>query len=154
MKLLTDKELRLREQIRELYAEINRIRGMRKWTCKKCGRREVIKNLYLVKDNYYVSPYSCTGGDYWRESDELKIICPQCGIMSRYYGDTNNLYKLVKEYRNNFGGLIEEYSDNPRLSGFKLIVKLPDDIGPGYGDLNKQLKQDESVKLYIDWFNA
>ena len=155
MKLLTDKEIRLRNEIAERRFEIARIRSLRKWTCKKCGCREVIKNLYLVMDYYYVSPYSCTGGDYWKQNDELKVICPECGIMSRYYGDTNQMYRLVKEYSNSFGGLIDEYSDSrARVSGFKLIRKLPAEIGPAYDKLHQYLKKDTTVDIRIEWFNA
>ncbi len=49
-----------------------------------CGKKSQIRNLVYIQTHYYVSPYSCSGGDYWNEG-EGQFDCPKCGYRNRLY---------------------------------------------------------------------
>ncbi len=51
---------------------------------KGCGKKSRIGNLVYIQTHYYVSPYSCSGGDYWNEG-EGQFDCPKCGHRNRMY---------------------------------------------------------------------
>jgi len=46
-----------------------------------CGKMHAIKNLDLIVTHFYISPYSCSGGDYWKEG-EWNFGGP-CGVRNR-----------------------------------------------------------------------
>lgn len=47
--------------------------------CKECDKRTKIRNLPFIYHQWYVEPYSCTGGDYHRTDLENPYsICPEC----------------------------------------------------------------------------
>lgn len=47
-----------------------------------CGKLSQVSNLTLIQTHYYISPYSCTGGDYWLPGDR-EFVCPECGHLNR-----------------------------------------------------------------------
>lgn len=49
---------------------------------KGCGKKTSIKNLVYIRTHWYVSPYGCTGGDYWNEG-EGQFVCPKCNHRNR-----------------------------------------------------------------------
>lgn len=46
-----------------------------------CGKFHKVKDFTLIVTHWYVQPYSCTGGDYWKEG-EWNIVGP-CGVNNR-----------------------------------------------------------------------
>jgi hypothetical protein len=61
---------------------------------KGCGTRLQIKNLTYIQTHWYESPWGCTGGDTWHES-EANFICPKCKARNRpckYYD-----WKLIED---------------------------------------------------------
>jgi len=70
---------------------------------KGCGKKSQIKNLTFIQTHYYVRPYSCDGGDYWK-AEEGQFDCPKCGHRNRLY-DRPEITEL-KQY---FGKIHDEY---------------------------------------------
>jgi hypothetical protein len=58
--------------------------GARRWRCRAagCGRTSKLSSVILVQTHWYVEPYSCSGGDYWR-SGERNLVCPKCSVRHR-----------------------------------------------------------------------
>lgn len=71
---------------------------------KHCGRKFRIGVLQYIQNEWYVEPYSCTGGDYWN-TGSVYTICPNCGskilITDQYLLDRPNLFKEKLYERNN-----------------------------------------------------
>lgn len=72
-------------------------------TGKGCGELTSIKDLTYIQTHWYVEPYSCTGGDYWRPG-EGAFICPKCGHRNRLY---NSL--AVMALKKHFSGVVDEH---------------------------------------------
>lgn len=72
----------LKAKAREVQAEIDDERSRKRVLCHHCERRSVVGRTVYIQDHYYVEPYSCTGGDYWRES-EGSFLCEKCGYENR-----------------------------------------------------------------------
>ncbi len=53
-------------------------------TGKGCGAFLTIKDLTYIQTHWYVKPYGCTGGDYYRPG-EGQFKCPHCGHINRLY---------------------------------------------------------------------
>ncbi len=49
-----------------------------------CGKCTQIGKLTYIQTYWYVEPYSCTGGDYWRQG-EGQFECTKCGYLNRLY---------------------------------------------------------------------
>jgi hypothetical protein len=49
-----------------------------------CGKRTQIRNLVYIQTHFYVSPWGCTGGDFWKEG-EGAFNCPKCDYRNRLY---------------------------------------------------------------------
>lgn len=47
-----------------------------------CGREFPVGELTYIQTQFYVKPYSCTGGDYWKNG-EGRFKCPACGRINR-----------------------------------------------------------------------
>lgn len=58
-----------------------------------CGQFFLLGDAVLIQTQFYVEPYSCTGGDYWKD-DELRLECPHCGRELRLF-DSPDLAKLA-----------------------------------------------------------
>jgi len=66
---------------------------------KDCLRGYEIRELEYFQEQYYVEPFSCTGGDYWVDSEtDAHWNCPVCGTTTRLYDkpDIRALKKLFK----------------------------------------------------------
>jgi hypothetical protein len=61
------------------------VRGRRRILCS-CGKQHAIRELGLIVTHWYVEPYSCAGGDYWREG-EWQFLCPVDGMRNRFLFD-------------------------------------------------------------------
>ena len=59
-------------------------RASRRILCR-CGKKHAIKDLHLIKTNWYVGSYSCSGGDYYDEG-EFNFVGP-CGVRNRLLFD-------------------------------------------------------------------
>lgn len=54
---------------------------------KGCGAFSTLAESEGIQRMYYVSPYSCTGGDYYLP-DEVLVVCPKCSNRNRTYDTT------------------------------------------------------------------
>ena len=70
---------------------------------KKCGKESEIRNLTYIQTHHYVSPYGCTGGDYYRQS-EGQYTCPSCGERTRLYRVPE-----IEELKYLFSSVVDEY---------------------------------------------
>jgi hypothetical protein len=52
--------------------------------CSACGKRTCVSALTYIQTHFYIAPYSCTGGDYWKQG-EGAFVCPKCGARNRLY---------------------------------------------------------------------
>ncbi len=84
-----EKELAKVELVRQgLRAEQAKALGRK--TCTSafrdigCGKKFQIHTLVYIQTHNYVSPYGCTGGDYWKQG-EGQFECPECGARNRLY---------------------------------------------------------------------
>lgn len=64
-------------------------------THKACGSAFLLKHATVVQTMFYVEPYSCISGDYWKD-DELRIVCPHCGRELRLF-KSPDLAKIAKD---------------------------------------------------------
>lgn len=74
-----------------------------------CGHRTKLKDITYIATNYYISPYGCTGGDYWNEG-EGNWICPNCNHRNRLIDEDTKLL-CEYSYRKLFRDTKEEYND-------------------------------------------
>lgn len=51
---------------------------------KGCGRETKINQVEYIQTMYYVMPFGCNGGDYYRPG-EGRFVCPHCGHINRLY---------------------------------------------------------------------
>lgn len=71
--------------------------------CKFCKVEHQIKDLVYIQTYYYISPYSCAGGDYWvPKNGEFK--CIDCGYRNKFFRGKGVDY--FKEY---FSKSVDEY---------------------------------------------
>ena len=71
----------------------NRLDAMyrrKRLTCGFCRKQHTVSKLTLIQTHWYVEPYSCTGGDYWK-AGEKQYECPSCGKRMRDPGDNDYL---------------------------------------------------------------
>lgn len=98
-------EENLEKQIELLKQKLAKTRKNKKFRCPNCNQITPLRKLDLLISQFYVEPYSCTGGDYWTEGDNptYYITCPKCNKENRIYSCLKGpLYQFVKEYRWNF----------------------------------------------------
>jgi len=108
IKLAADHIKELKNNLRKAYGDIiikcedNYVHG------NGCGKGTKIKNLILIQTHWYVSPYGCTGGDYWKRG-ECNFICPKCEHRNRLLDNR----EIFGQYpiRESFREIIEEYDD-------------------------------------------
>ncbi|MEW6121280.1 MAG: hypothetical protein AB1698_01605 [Pseudomonadota bacterium] len=53
-------------------------------TGRGCGKLSEVRGLTYTQSHRYISPYGCTGGDYWVPK-EGSWLCPECGHRNRLY---------------------------------------------------------------------
>lgn len=109
---------------------------------KGCGKLLAVHTIQYIQTHWYVSPYSCTGGDYWNEG-EGDFICPKCSYRNRlrWSGVGRNCVEAdpkrvrFENMQNQFHSIIEEYADrcnNPQDMVYTVI--------PVPGDKKKRAK--------------
>jgi len=68
--------------------------------CAKCGENSKLFSWTFIQDMFYVEPYSCTGGDYWLNSETrcCHIVCPKCEGEIYLYNDPqrDKIVNLIK----------------------------------------------------------
>lgn len=52
-----------------------------------CDKTQRIRDTIKVISEYYVAPYSCSGGDYWKDDDTLYFQCNSCKQIVRYWDE-------------------------------------------------------------------
>lgn len=80
----TKKIEKLEKKLEEAYAELDEARRKSMIECMHCERRTRVSKLTYIQTHWYVRPYSCTGGDYWKQG-EGQFVCPKCGETNRLY---------------------------------------------------------------------
>lgn len=68
-----------------------------------CGVKTEIKKLTYIQTHWYVEPYGCTGGGFWREG-EGRFKCPHCGTVNRLYDRPE-----VQNLKRHFAGVEDAY---------------------------------------------
>lgn len=78
-------------RIEEINAEITAlevekiaIKKRKLVTCAKCKKRTTVGKLIIFNEEWYVSPYGCTGGDYWNTSKRYEFFCPKCEALNDF----------------------------------------------------------------------
>lgn len=71
-------------EVVDLNAQLDEAMRRKRIACSACGARAVVSSLTYTQTHWYVRPYSCTGGDYWKEG-EGQFDCPKCGHRNRLY---------------------------------------------------------------------
>lgn len=82
---MTKKIKQLEQQIAALTTQLNEEKRKQFIVCGGCSKRIKLKDLKVLEVYHYVSPYSCSGGDYWKFSEEYISECPHCGSEGRAY---------------------------------------------------------------------
>jgi len=83
---MIEEQLKQNEKEREiLLARQKEIKGKTYMVCASCKKGTHINQLVLFVAEFYVEPFSCTGGDYWTEGSfpELATMCPHCHTCNR-----------------------------------------------------------------------
>lgn len=110
------KVLRVAEQAVREHRALKTIR------CRACANYHAIKDMRLIVTHWYVSPYGCSGGDYWDEG-EWHAVCPTTETRNRLlfndrYEDRKTIGKGAEVtfkhiYRGLFKESQNEYKDGP-----------------------------------------
>lgn len=55
--------------------------------CVKCRKKSRLGTWSFTQGRWYVEPYSCTSGDYWKYNgtETCHIVCPKCGDENYIY---------------------------------------------------------------------
>lgn len=64
-----------------------------------CGKPFRIGEATAIQTQWYVEPYSCTGGDYWKNG-EVRLECPHCGRELRLH-NSPELTEIAKRAAKN-----------------------------------------------------
>jgi hypothetical protein len=87
--------------------------------CVYCNNKQLAKDTLAKQPHYYISPFSCSGGDYWTYEDHSwEYICNSCGR-------SNKPWWLEYDWDN------EKVSTKVKVpnTGFKKNP-IPDDLNP------------------------
>lgn len=123
---------------RDLKRELDAHRARLTIKCH-CGKRHQIGKLDLLQTQWYVQPFSCSGGDYWKDG-ELQFICPDTKVRNRLLFDNND---VPWEKRSEYEWNPESQFKMRYKSLFKSVVDIQDDKLTGhwvnnyYVDLNR-----------------
>lgn len=71
-----------RAVLRQAERNVDDVQRRRRLLCNHCGKRTTVCRLVYLQYHYYVEPYGCTGGAYWREG-EGRFLCPHCKYENR-----------------------------------------------------------------------
>lgn len=69
--------------------------------CASCHQGIKVGDVLVRLHQYYVEPYSCTGGDYWTLGDnpDRSFVCPHCNVTNRLFGHySSSSYQLLRPY--------------------------------------------------------
>lgn len=75
---------KLQREATELNKKLAAARKRSLLTCSSCKKRTSVSKLVYIQTHWYVQPYGCTGGDYWR-AGEGRYECPKCGYENRLH---------------------------------------------------------------------
>lgn len=79
-----EKEIeKLQEQLRPLEQEWREEKRKTLVSCIHCKRKTQVGKLTLITPWFYVEPYGCTGGDYWKPMEEKRFVCLKCNKTNR-----------------------------------------------------------------------
>ncbi len=72
--------------------------------CSKCHKNSRLASWSFIQGMFYVEPFSCTGGDYWLNSQtsSCHITCPKCGYENYIYNhpDRDRIVELLDKKLN------------------------------------------------------
>ena len=80
-----NREDQIKKEIADLQDEREKLRANKQLMCDGCGKRSQIKKWIVIRNYHYIRPYSCSGGDYWTDSEDYNLVCPKCGSTGRVY---------------------------------------------------------------------
>ena len=120
-----NREQEIESQIETLRAEREAIRSRRMWTCPCCHKRTAIAKLTFIQDHWYVSPSGCSGGDYWKQSNQVYIPCPKCNNIARVTENfvqvrtehiltviDEEMYDFVTDHKYHFGEILDYHRNH------------------------------------------
>lgn len=68
-----------------------------------CKKKSRIGGLTYVQTHWYVEPYSCSEGDYWKQSQGM-FVCPHCERVNRLHDR-----KEVSDLKYSFKNILDVY---------------------------------------------
>lgn len=111
-------------------------RAKRRIECA-CGKLHAIKSLHLIVTHFYIAPYSCSSGDYWKEG-EWNFVGP-CGVRNRLlfndydvdWKERDTIGKGAEPtfkylYRGLFKSSVDEHKETSTYGGPNNINYYPD----------------------------
>ena len=86
--------------------------------CTACGKQSRLFSWSFIQNQYYVEPYSCTGGDYWLNSETrcCHIVCPKCGEEIYLYNhpQRDKIVELVDSHHFSKSELFQKVKEKAR----------------------------------------
>ena len=75
-----------KKQLAKVSAKVKALKKEQTLSCK-CGKENQLQSLVLKEIEFYVEPFSCSGGDYWTSgpAPEYNVECPHCKKVTRYH---------------------------------------------------------------------
>lgn len=71
--------------LKQAEERLDRVRAHRRVLCS-CGKKHPLAALTLLITHFYIQPYGCTEGDYWKEG-EWQFVCPTTNVRNRILFD-------------------------------------------------------------------
>jgi hypothetical protein len=137
---------------RRLEDELKSLRSQQTLRCAKCDATDMIQDLVYVQVEYYKKPYSCTGGDYWYDSDKSEYICPHCGTHNMLQFD--GYYDLPYEERGKYENSPEKQFQRQYKRLFKEVQEVSDKSRRGYwGGIEYSWVHNDWVDQHREAFN-
>ena len=131
MSKLLERRAKLEAEIAKIDITLEKLKGNRTLLCG-CGQKHKIKDLTLLRDYWYVEPYSCSAGDYYNEGEKAFICLDDSTVRNRIFDNgwkykvsysnrdklENDIIKqFMREYKNRFRAIIDVYDDKYKEIG-------------------------------------
>lgn len=94
------------QQLREAQYQLREAIGNSFLVCRSCKKKSKVSTITLIQSHWYVTPYSCNGGDYWN-TGEKQYNCPKCGHRNRDYNHPE--FKEASRCEDAFAHKVDSY---------------------------------------------
>lgn len=86
--------------------------------CTKCDKGSKLSSWVFIQDVFWVLPYSCNGGGYWKDSETFlcHIRCPKCDAENYIctHPQKDKIVDLTKNYSCNINELFKTVEKSKR----------------------------------------